>query len=155
MVVVAVGVAAAIIILAAKTATVMERTVPFQQDSISRVDQGEKWGLAFLLFADAHGGELPTNFAQLQSSASDGSSSKVRGLSISNWDLVSGGNQSHFSSPSRIILLREKESRLSPRGKFVKVYVFADGRAELIRSSDKDFTAVEKQRGFVVQSATN
>ena len=53
------------------------------------------------------------------------------------------------------MLLREKTSRQSPDGKFVKAYAFVDGHAELISSPDDDFAALEKQREFLVHPATN
>jgi hypothetical protein len=47
----------------------------------------------------------------------------------------------------------EKEPRQSPDGNFFKVYATVDGRVFLITSPVEDFTAVEKQRGFLVQPA--
>jgi hypothetical protein len=68
---------------------------------------------------------------------------------------VSGGDFSRFAKPGQTILLREKESNQSPDGPFFKAYAFMDGHAELISSPDDDFAALEKQRGFLVQSPKN
>ena len=119
----------------------------FQQESMARMTQAKQWALAFIMFADAHGNQLPKNFEQAKS--------YVPGLSESNWEIVSGGDFSRFAKPGQTILLREKESNQSPDGPFFKAYAFMDGHAELISSPDDDFAALEKQRGFLVQSPKN
>jgi hypothetical protein len=142
-----------VLILAAGITVVTDdivQIVPFRQQSITRMNQAKKWALAFRLFADAHGNQLPGSFAQLFAQFG----LPAAGLSDANWEMVSGGKLPS-AHPSQIILLREKEARQSPRGEFVKAYAFADGHAELIRSPDKDFAALEKQRGFLAQSARN
>jgi hypothetical protein len=159
----AAAVAAVVIILAAGTTTVIVtksghysevKSPPaaataesFRRESMKRLDQSKNWALYCTLFAEEHGHQLPKNFEQLRTYAPD--------LSDSNWEIVSGGNVNTLANPDRIILLREKESRQSPEGGFVKVYVFVDGHAEQTSSPDKDFAALEKQRGFLVRPATN
>jgi hypothetical protein len=100
-----------------------------------------------LLFAGDHRNELPKSFEQL--------TPHVAGLSDSNWEIVSSGNLNSFADPSKTILLREKGSRQSPDGEFVKTYAFADGHVDELASPDDDFAALEKQRGFLVQPAKN
>ena len=120
----------------------------FQGESIVRLGQAKQWALACIMFADDHASQLPTSFEQMKA--------YVRDLSYSNWEIVSGGNLSGFtdsSQNSRIILLREKQSRKSPAGDFVKGYAFVDGHAESIRSPNDDFPAVEKEHGFLVRPA--
>ena len=136
-----------VLILAIGTILVSERVVlnvPFQQESITRLDQARKWALEFIMFADAHGNQLPADFAQLGPTA---------GLSESNWEIVSGGNLNRLAHPDQTILLREKEARKSPRGEFVKSYAFADGHVDRLWSPDGDFSALEKKRGFLSQPA--
>jgi len=122
----------------------------FQQESIARMNQSKQWALACIMFADDHQNQLPKNFEQMKT--------YVRSLSSSNWEIVSGGNLNNSGNPHQValtILLREKESRPSPDGKFVKAYAFIDGHAEMISSPDDDFAAVEKQRGYLVHPAKN
>ena len=159
-------VAGAVLILAAGTTTVIVKNSghhsqvklqwtpaekeSFQRETIVRMNQSKQWALASIMFADDHRNQLPQNFEQMKT--------YVRNLSSSNWEIMSGGNLNSFTNPSRndrIILLREKESRQSPDGKFVKAYAFVDGHAELISSPDEDFAALEKQRGFLIQPAKN
>jgi hypothetical protein len=122
----------------------------FQQESIAHMTHAKQWALACIMFADDHQNQLPKEFAQLKTYSGD--------LSSANWEIVSGGNLNSFNNPSQTtltILLREKESRRSPDGKFYKAYAFADGHAELVSSPDDDFAAVERQRGFLVHPAKN
>jgi len=117
----------------------------FQRESATRMTQAKQWAMAFIMFADDHGNQLPKNFEQ--------ATNYVPGLSKSNWEIVSGGDFSQLAKPSQTILLREKESRRSPDGPFFKAYAFMDGHAELISSPDDDFAALEKQRGLLAQPA--
>jgi RNA polymerase sigma factor (sigma-70 family) len=117
----------------------------FQQESIARLNHAKEWALASIMFADDHQNQLPKNLEQMKTYASKDA------LSDSNWEIVSRGSLTSIAKPAQTILLREKESRQSPDGKFVKTYAFADGHAELQSSPDNDFAALEKQRGFLVQ----
>jgi hypothetical protein len=101
------------------------------------------------MFADDHGKQLPRRFEEFNAYR------PTPGLSYSNWEMVSGGNLSNFTNPSQTILLREKEPRLSPDGKFVKAYAFVDGHTILLMPPTNDFPALEKQRGYLAQPATN
>jgi RNA polymerase sigma factor (sigma-70 family) len=148
-------VAAAIVILVAGMAAVHELNGPLGESNHSaraRADQAKNLDLALKLFADAHGGQLPDSLEQLQS---DASVDRVlfSGISVSNWEIVSKGDWQNIANRSQTILLREKESRQASRGNFVRVYAFADGHSALVSSPDADFTAVEKQQGFLVYSA--
>jgi len=160
------AVTGAILILTAGTTTVIVKnyghhsrvklqwtpgeTESFQQESVARMNQAKQWALACIMFADDHQNQLPTNFDQMKT--------YVTGLSSSNWEIVSGGSLSSSTNPRRVmltILIREKESRPSPDGGFVKAYAFIDGHAEMISSPDDDFAALEKQRGLLVLTAKN
>src|ERR1035437_2582492 len=156
-------VAGAVLILAAGTTTVIVKNSghhsqvklqpnpaaeeSFQREFTVRLEQAKQWGIIFRMFAMEHQNQIPKNFEPLKTNAS------LNGLSDSNWEIVSGGNLNSFVNPSQTVLLRDKSSRKSPDGKFVKAYVFADGHAELISSPDDDFAALEKQRGLLVQPA--
>ena len=143
------GVAGVVLILATGITLVLDNN----RESGLRMDQAKKLALICRLFAEAHGGQLPNSFEQLQSDLAD---SKIfSGLSVSNWEIVSSGNLSNSVNPGQIIMLREKEPGQGAHDGFVKVYAFADGHAELLFSPDKNFTAVEKKRGLLAQPAKN
>lgn len=119
----------------------------FQRESEVRFDQSKQWALACLVFASAHADQLPKDVEQLKAYAP--------GLSETNWEIVSRGAEKGIINPSQTILLREKEPRQSPDRKFVKVYAFADGHAEMLLCSEHDFSILEKERGLLIQSAKN
>jgi hypothetical protein len=145
-------VAGVVFLLASGTAIVTERmapNVPFQQESMTRVDQAKKWALACILFTDAHAGQLPKDFGQLR--AFDPND----GLSDSNWEIVPSGDVNSITNPGQTILLREKAARKSPRDGFLKVYAFADGHVDRLWAPDDNFTTLEKKRGLLAQTSKN
>jgi hypothetical protein len=114
----------------------------FEAETSRRINQSKQWALACIMFADDHQNQLPKNFDQMKT--------YVRGLSSSNWEIVSGGKLNNFVDTSKTILLQEKEPRPSPDGKFLKIYALADGSVQLVASADEDFAASEKKFGYVV-----
>ena len=157
-------VAGAVLILAAGTTTVIVKNsnhqsrtklqqTPaendfFEAETSKRINQAKQWAIAFIMYANKHQNQLPENFEDLKTNA-------PKEVSNSNWEIVSGGDWKKFANPSQTILLREKESRRSPDGKFVKIYALADGRVQLVSSPDDDFTAMENKFGFLIQPAKN
>ena len=121
----------------------------FKLESVVRQTQSRQGALACIRFAQDHQGQLPGDLEQLKTYLPNGGSAGT------NWEIVSGGNLNTLRDPHKTILLREKEARQSPDGKFVKAYVFCDMTAELITSPNEDFSALEQQRGFLVHPAKN
>jgi hypothetical protein len=162
-------VAGAVLILAAGIVTVIvknyghhprEKLPPtpasiasFQRESTRLANDAKMATLACCLFANGHQNQLPKNFAELN--ASGVGENQFQHLSDVDWQFIAGGDKDSFTNPDTTIYFLEKEPRQSPDGKFVKVYATVNGRVFLITSPDKDFTAIEKQRGFLVQPAKN
>jgi hypothetical protein len=148
-------VAGVVVILAIGTQMVTERMVPdvpFRQESITRADQAKRLAMACALFADANGNRLPKDIEQLKLfEAND----RFGEPDWANWELVSSGNLNSFANPRQTILLREKDALKSGRGEFVKMYAFVDGHVDRLFSPDDNFTAVEKRRGLLAQTAGN
>lgn len=158
-------VAGVVLILAAGTTTVIVKhsgqkavqpvdvqssrvsTVAFQQESIRRITDAKNWALGFFMYASDHKDQFPKTLAEVKSGG------YVKNLSDDNWEVVSGGSLKSFTQPATTILLREKEGRPTPDGAYVKAYAFADGHAEIIRSADSDFEAVERDHGLLVKPA--
>jgi len=126
-----------------------DETQIFQAETSRLVNQAKISGLACFLFADANQNQWPKSFAQLKAQRPE-----CR-LADANWEFVSGGNKKNFADPSHTILFREKESRPSPDGKFLKIYALADGSVQEVSSPDDDFAIVEKKFGYLVHQATN
>ncbi len=121
----------------------------FGQQSSKLVGEAKMATLAVLLYAGDHHNQLPASFGQLN--AWD----QQTKLSDSDWEFVASGDKDSFTNPDKTIYFMEKEPRESPDGKFVRVYATVNGRVFLVTSPDKDFTAVEKQRGFLIQRTKN
>ena len=121
----------------------------FKGETSFRINQSKLLSLAFIMFAADHHNQLPKNFAQVKPYFNG------KGLEDSYWEIVSGGNRNSFSNPGNTILLRKKESRQSPDGKFVRIYAFADGHVEVNSSPDDDFAALEKERSYLAYPARN
>ena len=156
-------VAGAILILATGTTTVVIKhyshhslgeppltpanMASFQKESTKLVHDIKMATMACMLFAMDHRSQLPASFAQLNAWQHQTS------LSDADWEFIASGNKDSFANPSKTIYVMEKEPRQSPDGNFFKVYATVDGRVFSITSPVEDFTAVEKQRGFLVQPA--
>jgi RNA polymerase sigma factor (sigma-70 family) len=156
-------IAGAVLLLAAGTTTVVVRhshpaapTIPaaapdeqsrFEAETGRRINQSKVSAMDCYLFAKAHQNQWPTDFAQLKAWKPE------IALADSDWEFVSGGSLHGFAQPERTILFREKKSRRSPDGKYVRLYVLADGSVQTETSANDDFAAVEKQRGYLVHKA--
>jgi hypothetical protein len=121
----------------------------FQRESTKLVHDAKMATMACFMFAGDHQNQLPANFAQINAWQHQTS------LSDADWQFVAGGDKDSFTNPDTTIYFLEKEPRQSPDGTFIKVYATVNGRVFLITSPDEDFTATEKQRGFLVQPAKN
>jgi hypothetical protein len=126
-----------------------DKIASFQRESSNSINQVKFSALTCFLFAQNHQHRWPTNFAQIKN--------QPPGMLVSDskWEFVSGGNKDKFTNPHQTILFREKESRQSPDGKFVKIYALADGSVQELISTDDDFSTLEKQNGFLVQQVKN
>ena len=156
-------IAGAVLLLAAGTTTVMVKhshaaapatpaappgaQLRFDAETDRRVNQSKMSVMDCYLFAKAHQNQWPTDFEQLKAWKPE------IPLSDSDWEFVSGGTLRGFGEPERTILFREKKSRLSPDGKYVRLYALADGSVRTETSVADDFAAVEKQRGYLVHKA--
>jgi len=120
----------------------------FKGETSRLINQSKQLALAFHIYAGDHNNQFPKDFAQVKTYLQGN-------LSDSNWEIVSGGKRNKLADLSHTILLREKESRQSPDGKFYKIYALADGSVQVTSSADDDFGAVEKRWGFVTHPAKN
>ena len=148
-----------ILILAAGTTTVLvnnpghhSRASPpitpvsaetFKNESMARLNQAKQWAMCCIMYAADHKNQLPGNFPQMKTYSGT--------LAADNWELMAGGDYSRVKQPSDTVLLREIEPRQAPDGGFWRIYAFTDGHSVLVKSPDGDFTAVEKQRGFLIR----
>ncbi len=159
------AVAATVLILTAGTTTVVVkhysqysrgRLMPtpanrasFQQESDKLAYDAKMATLACALFAHDHTNQLPISFAQLNAWK------QQTKLSDTNWEFVASGDKDSFANPDTTIYFLEKAPRQSPDGKYIRIYTTVNGRLFVLMSSNEDFTAAEKERGFLIQRTKN
>jgi hypothetical protein len=131
----------------------------FRNQSSKLVNEA-KWGtLDCMIFASGHRNQLPKNFTQLnaaklQNFITRSNIETIRTkLSDADWEFTASGDKDSFANPDTTIYFLEKKPRQSPDGTFARVYATVNGRVFLLTSSNKDFTAIEKEQGFLIQPA--
>lgn len=138
---------------------------------IAKLNYGKHWALAFILYAQEHGGRMPTTLEEAAPYfAKDGtgsmSSTVLDPASLSfnvttgaadaptttvirpdQFEIMYQGSVDQVPDPGKTIILREKEPfpALSRPG-LARTYVFADGHSEIHMAPDGDFTAWEQDR---------
>jgi RNA polymerase sigma factor (sigma-70 family) len=116
-----------------------------KEQNLERINYSRQWQLGFIMYANDHNGNYPTNFGQLfadNPNVTKGSEN----VTFDDFEVVFQGAQDSIRSPASIIMLREKEARQAPDGKWQKVYGFADGHAEIHSEPTANFDAYEKDR---------
>ena len=107
------------------------------------------WGLALKVYARTNNGRLPTSLAEAAPSMPnpDQFISAVGALFRDDqFEMACQGSLTNLGDPTRIIVVREKESVRVSNGKWARTYLFADGHTELHFTADGDFTAWEQER---------
>jgi len=132
-----------------------QETDPFRKETIARMNLGKQVALAFIMYADDQAEKaFPQSLDQVKvylttTGDHDAEGGATRASAQAHFEVVSRGTLTNFSSPMQTILLREKEARRGIDGKWVRVYVFADGHVEAQGSPDGDFDKLEKERGMI------
>ena len=119
-----------------------------KEQNLERINYSRQWQLGFIMYANDHNGNYPTNFGQLfadNPNVTKGSEN----VTFDDFEVVFQGAQDSIRSPASIIMLREKEARQAPDGKWQKVYGFADGHAEIHSEPTANFDTYEKDRIIV------
>ncbi len=121
----------------------------FQQQSTKLMNDAKYATLDCMLFSDDHTNQLPKSFTQLNAWQ------QRTKLTDIDWVIVVSGNKDSFTNPDTTIYFLERKPRQSPDGSFAKVYATVNGRVFLLVSANDDFTAAEKERGFLIQQTKN
>lgn len=118
----------------------------FAEARIMRMKHGRSWALAFMEFSEANKGQLPGAFDLASVHLSDHPDRQALTNASSSFEIVSSGSLVDMLEPSKTILFRDKTSyaRFQKPG-FERIYVFADGHAEVATSSDQNFSEYEKK----------
>lgn len=113
------------------------------QDETERLKGAGQLARALAKFAEQNQGQLPQRLSDAQTYFPPGIDLSA---GSSNFEMVYlPGNLTGTPNASDTIILREKEPRTTPDGKFSKAYAFADGHAQIRYSGTNDFTAWEEK----------
>jgi RNA polymerase sigma factor (sigma-70 family) len=110
----------------------------FKELAITKMNYGKDWMLAFAIYAQHHGGQLPTNFDSAVSFA-PGNVTNQTSLVPDQFEIVYTGSLNEVSNPQSLIVIREKEASQTSDGGWVRDYTFADGHSEIHRAADGNF----------------
>ena len=138
---------------------------------IAKLSYGKQWALAFILFAQEHGGRMPATLEEAASffgtkAAGSPPSTVLDPASLSfivttevggaptqtmirpdQYELMYQGTLDAVANPAMTILMREKEPfQAHKREGLARTYVFADGHSEIHFAPDGDFSAWERER---------
>jgi hypothetical protein len=114
-----------------------------QEENIARLNFTKSRLVSFLMFANEHNGDYPTNFDQLESYFSK-NAKEPEGLTADQFEIVYQGPEKGITNLMNTVVLREKEARQAPDGRWQKAYGFADGHGEIHTEKDGNFDAYER-----------
>jgi hypothetical protein len=140
------GATTAIIIHHQAQARLREQNQSTQQQkqvSIAKMDDAKNLVIQFLLYANDHQGQFPTNFDQV-----DSYSDKYPTTGTNSFKIVYQGSQAALTKPGNTILIEETEPWPVSNGKWARAYGFADGHSVIQVSANRDFSAFEQQHTF-------
>ena len=126
----------------------------FKAQTEARMNHVKQWGLLFKTYALDHNEQFPTNFEQC--ARATGTESELdfgtKNLEI----LYQGAEVTGAEDALKTLLFRDRETRRSPKGDLVRIYGFADGRAEAHAEPDEaGFAAWEADRIVASPPGTN
>ena len=111
-----------------------------QEEAMQKMNEAKQGVLALIMYASDNQDQFPTNLAQASKYLDGGSMEQI----ATNFDLLCPATIKDVESPARTIVLKEKQAWMSPGGKWMKGYGFADGHSELHTEPNGDFTDFEK-----------
>ena len=138
-------------ILARNSQTLLEQQEEAKVMGISRMKYSLRWALAFILYADKHNDEFPGSFEEAAPYFRDRTAEDDR--LFDEFEIVYAGHSyAAITNAVATIVIREKEPRQGPNGKWSKAYGFADGHSEIHSKPPEGFEAYEKQHSFPVRN---
>lgn len=115
------------------------------QTGIDRLNFSKQWMLAIYMYTEAQGGVVPTELADAAPYLSE-SGEPIEALSAEDLEIVYSGRLDAISDPARTIVLRERDPRPTPDGKWTRAYGFADGHTEIRSQTTPDFSEWEREK---------
>jgi hypothetical protein len=109
--------------------------------------------LPLLMYASDHDGQFPTKFEMAAASFSQAfqadpflPSELDLWKASAEFEIVYRGSRNDLTNAASVILIRERQARQRPDGKWEKAYGFADSHGEVHVEASNDFEAWERQR---------
>ncbi len=117
-----------------------------KEELMNKMNFSRQVVLAFIMHANDHEGQFPTNFDQAMPYLG-GAHFADTNITTDQFDITYQGSWQAITNPASVIVLREKQANPpnSPGGKWNKAYGFADGHVEIHAEADGNFDAWEQQ----------
>jgi RNA polymerase sigma factor (sigma-70 family) len=115
---------------------------------IALLNYTRRWLLAFHMFAEHNGNEFPTSFEQAQPFLPEEELTETN-LTTGQFEIVYRGPATNITSPSLVVVLRQKQSGRAYDGGWYRAYAFADGHSEVCHSTEGSFDAWERRHIFL------
>src|SRR5207249_4837800 len=97
--------------------------------AIARLNYTRQWLLAFRTFADKNHDQFPTSFEEARPFLSNEAAAETN-LTAGQFEILYRGPATNITSPSLVVVLREKEPRRGYDGRLSRAHGFADGHSE-------------------------
>jgi hypothetical protein len=110
----------------------------------AKMNYTKGWMIAFMNYAQQHGGQLPTNFEAAISFGPEGLTNQTS-LAPEQFEIVYTGSLNEVTNPQSLIVIREKDASQTTDGGWVRDYGFADGHSEIHKAADGNFLPWEAQ----------
>ncbi len=120
-------------------------SLQMREEAIARMEFSKNWMLAFVLYAEKHQDQFPTDFGQAKDFLPEQAKAETN-VTTEQFEIVYQGKWGEVKKPSDTIILREKQAQQSPSGNWTRAYGFADGHSEIHSAADGSFELWEKDR---------
>ena len=124
--------------------SILEKSEEETRLGIANLNYTKRWLQAFAAFAKQNRGEFPTSFDQARSFMQEEETAETN-FTTGQFEIVYRGPATNITSPSLVVVLREKQPRQIYNGKWARGYGFADGHSEVSVSPDGNYDAWEKR----------
>jgi RNA polymerase sigma factor (sigma-70 family) len=114
------------------------------EESMAKGSFAKDLVFALISYSMDHNDRFPTNFEETAAFLPPGTKAETN-VTAAQFEIVYHGTRSALVDPGETIVVREKDPWVGPGGRWVKVYGFGDGHAQLHSEPDGDFTNYEQQ----------
>jgi hypothetical protein len=112
--------------------------------AIAKMTYTKGWLLAFMAYAQQHGGQMPPDFQSATAYASESVTNETR-LAPDQFEMLFNGSLNDITNAQSLIVIREKQPWQAADGGWVRGYGFGDGHSEIHKAADGNFEPWEAQ----------